>query len=201
MPLTRPQRPFAAIVLAAGKSTRMKSKTPKALHHIAGQPIISHIFDALKAAGASRIVTVVGYQGEKIREHLGDKSEFVEQVEQRGTGHAAQMAAPLLGDWDGPVVIVPGDAPLITTEAISNLIEAHADGAATLLTVRLSQPKGYGRVVRGADSQVTHIVEEKDASVEQRGIDEVNVSIYAFNPSFLISSPPFTNTRKNASCP
>lgn len=188
MSLTRTTRPFAAIVLAAGKSTRMKSKTPKALHQIAGKPIIGHILDALKDAGASKIVTVVGFQGDIIREHLGDDCDFVEQLEQRGTGHAAQMAASLLEGWDGPVVVLPGDAPLITTEAIIRLIEAHGDHAATILTVRLPRPTGYGRVVRGADSRVTHIVEEKDATEEQRRINEVNVSIYAFNPSFLFQA-------------
>ena len=188
MSSTRTTKPFAAIVLAAGKSTRMKSKTPKALHQIAGKPIIGHILDALKDAGATRIVTVVGFQADAIREHLGDDCDFVEQREQRGTGHAAQMAASLLEGWDGPIVVLPGDAPLITTEAISCLIDAHADHAATLLTVRLPQPTGYGRVVRGTDSRVTHIVEEKDATEEQRRINEVNVSIYAFNPSFLFDA-------------
>ncbi len=181
-------RPFAAIVLAAGKSTRMKSKTPKALHSIAGKSLIKHILDSLKEAGAARIVIVVGHQSDKVRQVLGADFEYVEQIEQRGTGHAAQMAAPLLSDWDGPVLILPGDAPLITTEAIASLIETHDESAATLLTVRLSTPTGYGRILRDASGFVTGIVEEKDASSEQKAIDEVGVSIYAFSASFLFDA-------------
>ncbi|MDR3707818.1 MAG: bifunctional UDP-N-acetylglucosamine diphosphorylase/glucosamine-1-phosphate N-acetyltransferase GlmU [Capsulimonadaceae bacterium] len=188
MPSTHRTPEFAAIVLAAGKSTRMKSKLPKPLHSIAGKPLIEHVIKALADAGASRIVTVVGYQAELLQSAIGDKSEFVLQAEQRGTGHAVQMAAPLLGDWAGPVLIVPGDAPLITSEAITSLLEGHADRAATVLTVRLDRPHGYGRVIRDAQGLVTAIVEEKDATEEQRRIDEVNVSIYAFAAPFLFES-------------
>lgn len=188
MPSTHPAQSFAAIILAAGKSTRMKSKTPKALHPIAGKAVIDHIVDTLKSAGAARIVTVIGYEGQKIRERLGETSEFVEQREQHGTGHAARMAEPLLSGWNGPVVIVPGDAPLITPEAISALVDAHRDRVATLLTVKLSRPSGYGRILRGSDGHVARIIEEKDATAEQRRIDEVNVSIYAFKPSFLFEA-------------
>ncbi|HEY3329310.1 MAG TPA: bifunctional UDP-N-acetylglucosamine diphosphorylase/glucosamine-1-phosphate N-acetyltransferase GlmU [Capsulimonadaceae bacterium] len=183
-----PNRSFAAIVLAAGKSTRMKSKVPKALHPIAGKPLIMHALDALKLAGATKIVVVVGYQADLVKAALGASYEYVEQVEQLGTGHAAQMAAPILGDWDGPVVIIPGDAPMISADAIGSLIDSHADGAATLLTVHLAKPKGYGRILRSESGAVLGIVEEKDATDEQRAITEVGVSVYAFQASFLFDA-------------
>jgi bifunctional UDP-N-acetylglucosamine pyrophosphorylase/glucosamine-1-phosphate N-acetyltransferase len=188
MPFTQPSRPFAAIVLAAGKSTRMKSKTPKALHPIAGLPVIRHILDALREAGAARIVVVTGAHSDQIRAALGDSVEYAEQTVQKGTGHAALMAAPALSDWRDPVVVLPGDAPLITSDAISSLIESHQNQAVSLLTARLKDPTGYGRVIRDASGAVSAIVEHKDATEEQRKVDEVNVSIYAFDTEFLFDS-------------
>ncbi len=177
---------FAAIVLAAGKSTRMRSSMPKALHPIAGRPMIQHVLYALEQAGASRVIVVVGHGADQVRSLLGDSVEYVEQTEQRGTGHAALMTESLLSEWDGPVLVVPGDAPMITADALSALLESHSTNAATLLTVQLGDPTGYGRVVReNSGIGVQQIVEEKDASPTQREITEVAVSIYVFDPAFL----------------
>jgi bifunctional UDP-N-acetylglucosamine pyrophosphorylase/glucosamine-1-phosphate N-acetyltransferase len=166
----------------------MRSKRPKALHPIAGRPLISHILDALTQAGATRIIVVVGHAADQLREALGDSYEYALQTEQKGTGHAASMARPLLSDWEGPIVFVPGDAPLITTEAISALLEAHGSNAATLLSIALSDPTGYGRILRDEDGNVHRVVEEKDATPEQKGILEVCCSIYAFQASFLFDA-------------
>lgn len=163
----------------------MRSKRPKTLHPIAGRPLISHILAALTAAGAQRIVIVVGHGADQVRETLGDSYEYVLQSEQKGTGHAAKMAEPLLSDWPGPVVFVPGDAPLITPDAITALLEDHDENAATLLSIALSDPTGYGRILRDDDGNIQGVVEEKDATVEQKAILEVCCSIYAFQPSFL----------------
>ncbi len=179
---------FAAVILAAGKSTRMKSSVPKALHPVAGLPMIVHILGALEKAGAARIVVVVGHGADQVRSVLGDRVEFVEQSEQRGTGHAAQMTRPLLQDWQGPIIVLPGDAPLITPDAITALLKTHASNAITLLSIELERPTGYGRIVRSESGSVASIVEEKDATDEQRAIREVNVSIYAFEPAFLFNS-------------
>jgi bifunctional UDP-N-acetylglucosamine pyrophosphorylase/glucosamine-1-phosphate N-acetyltransferase len=176
---------FAAIVLAAGKSTRMRSSKPKALHNIAGWPMLVHILNTLETAGASRIVVVVGHGADQVRSTIGDRVEYVEQVEQRGTGHAAMMAKSLLEDWTDPILVVPGDAPLLSAEAVQAVLKAHADNAATLLSVEMDNPTGYGRIVRNLDGRVVEIVEEKDATPEQRAIREVCVSVYAFNPAFL----------------
>jgi bifunctional UDP-N-acetylglucosamine pyrophosphorylase/glucosamine-1-phosphate N-acetyltransferase len=166
----------------------MKSKTPKALHTIAGKTVIGHILDSLREAGASKIVVVTGAHSQQLREALGDTVLYAEQAEQRGTAHAALMAAPLLKDWSGPVVVLPGDAPLITSDAISALVNEQQTSSAALLTVRLENPTGYGRVIRDENGDVKGVIEEKDATPEQRKIDEVNVSFYAFDSAFLFDA-------------
>jgi bifunctional UDP-N-acetylglucosamine pyrophosphorylase / glucosamine-1-phosphate N-acetyltransferase len=166
----------------------MKSKTPKALHQIAGQPLIQHILDSLVEAGAQQIVIVVGHQAEAVQAAIGDDFQYVLQAEQLGTGHAVRMAETVLGGTTLPIIVVPGDAPLITAEAISSLLSAHQDNHLTLLSVELDNPTGYGRVVRDEFGQLHSIVEQKDASSDQLKIREVGVSIYAFEPEFLFVS-------------
>jgi len=150
--------------------------------------MLVHILNSLEAAGAARLIVVVGHGAELIRAEIGDRVEYVQQSEQRGTGHAAMVTASVLADWNGPVVVVPGDAPLLTTDAISALLHQHADNAATLLSVEMDSPTGYGRIIRDAGGTVDMVVEEKDATPDQRDIREVNVSIYAFEPRFLFSA-------------
>ena len=179
----------AAIVLAAGKSTRMKSKTPKALHPVCGRPLLIHILRALESAGVTRRVVIVGHQADAVRAaldaHFGEGViEYAVQAEQKGTGHAAQMAEPLLGEHAGPCVIVPGDTPLLTADVLSSLLAAHAEkrAGATLLTAVLPDAAAYGRVLRSAaDGSVLGIVEARDATAEQRAVREINTSVYAFD--------------------
>jgi len=178
---------IAAIVLAAGKSTRMRSKLPKALHPVCGKPILAHILDALAEAGVTRRIVVVGHEGEAVRKTLdaryGDGVlEYVEQVEQRGTGHAALMAQPLLAAHQGTSLIVPGDAPLLTAGVLRDLLQTHVTrkAGATLLTAVLSDAGAYGRVLRDPNGDVSGIVEARDASPEQREVREINTSVYAF---------------------
>jgi bifunctional UDP-N-acetylglucosamine pyrophosphorylase/glucosamine-1-phosphate N-acetyltransferase len=166
----------------------MKSKRPKALHQLAGQPLLLHILDALVEAGAERIVIVVGHQADLVKAALGDGFEYVMQEEQLGTGHAVRQAEHLLASTELPIVIVPGDAPLLTAEAVVHLLSTHQNNDLTLLTVELDDPTGYGRIVRGTDGLVIAIVEQKDADQDQLKIREVGVSIYAFHPSFLFSA-------------
>ncbi|MDX1933967.1 MAG: bifunctional UDP-N-acetylglucosamine diphosphorylase/glucosamine-1-phosphate N-acetyltransferase GlmU [Capsulimonadales bacterium] len=184
---------IAAVVLAAGKSTRMRSKLPKTLHPICGRPLIIHILQALSDAGVTRRVVVVGHQAELVREtidgHFGVGAiEYVEQTEQRGTGHAVLMAEPLLQNHTGPTLIVPGDAPLLTGEVLSRLISLHSErsAAVTLLTAILPHHAGtYGRVVRDDQGHVLGIVEARDASPKQLALREINTSIYVFNTPSL----------------
>lgn len=181
----------AALVLAAGKSTRMKSKTPKALHPLLGKPLLRWALEAVAEAGASRTVIVVGHQAEQVRDAMGQEFEYVLQAEQRGTGHAVQMAETLLQDWPGTLLVIPGDAPLLTSAMLNTLVVEHAatGAAATLLTAVLNDGAAYGRIVRDVGTgQVQAIVEARDASPEQLQIREINTSVYAFDPARLFDA-------------
>ncbi len=175
----------AAIVLAAGKGTRMKSDLPKVLHRVCGLPMVEHVVRALRGAGVDRIVVVVGHGGEEVRKALGDSVEYAWQREQLGTGHAVRCAAEGLKDHDGPIIVASGDTPLVDADAMATLLRAHAGGALTVATARLDDPAGYGRIVRDAAGKPTRIVEQKDASPEQRAIQEVNAGLYAFEGKVL----------------
>jgi len=179
----------AALTLAAGKSSRMKSKTPKTLHLVCGRPLLFHIMDALRASGVERNVVVVGHQADTVQTALdaefgAGETEYALQAEQKGTGHAVQMAQSLLENFAGTVLVVPGDAPLLSSDILQALIADHqvAKRGATLLTAVLDTDAGsYGRVVRGVDNGVAAIVEARDATPEQLAIREINTSVYAFD--------------------
>jgi bifunctional UDP-N-acetylglucosamine pyrophosphorylase/glucosamine-1-phosphate N-acetyltransferase len=177
----------AAVVLAAGRSTRMRSKLPKPLHPICGAAMTAHVIRACRAAGVERIVVVVGHEAERVRAGLGADVEYVLQEQQRGTGDAVRAAMPLLRDWQGTILILAGDIPLIPAESLRRLA-AHRQGAGsavTLLTAFLEDPTGYGRIVRDASGRVARIVEERDATPEERAIREWNPSIYAYDSAAL----------------
>ncbi|MFZ4506784.1 MAG: bifunctional UDP-N-acetylglucosamine diphosphorylase/glucosamine-1-phosphate N-acetyltransferase GlmU [Fimbriimonas sp.] len=179
----------AAIILAAGKGTRMKSELPKGLHAVGGVPMVGHVGSALRAAGADPVIVVVGHGGELLQEALGQDYQYAWQREQLGTGHAAKMASPLLKDHHGPVIIAPGDAPLVTPELFQRLLKAHRDGQGlcTVASTRLEDPTGYGRIVRDGE-HVARIVEHKDATEEERAIQEVAVSIFCFDAQALLAA-------------
>ena len=177
------------IVLAAGQGTRMKSSLPKVLHSVAGAPLVRWVVDAVLGTEPDETVVVIGHGADDVAAALPDRVGTVVQEEQDGTGHAALVALEALGDVEGDtVVVVPGDTPLITTETLTELISAHRglEPAVTLLTARLSDPTGYGRVIRDDAGEVVGIVEERDADDEQRGINEVAVSMYAFAGGELV---------------
>jgi len=177
------------IVLAAGQGTRMKSDLPKVLHPVAGAPLVRWVVDAVLGMEPDETVVVIGHGADDVAAALPDRVGTVVQEEQDGTGHAALVALEALGDVEGDtVVVVPGDTPLITTETLTELISAHRglEPAVTLLTARLSDPTGYGRVIRDDAGEVVGIVEERDADDEQRGINEVAVSMYAFAGGELV---------------
>jgi bifunctional UDP-N-acetylglucosamine pyrophosphorylase / glucosamine-1-phosphate N-acetyltransferase len=192
LPSAAPSGPSAAVVLAAGKGTRFRSERAKVLHRVAGRTMLGWVLEALRPLAFDRVVVVVGHQGDEVaaeaKAHGLDGVVTVEQVEQRGTGHAVRQAVDA-GALEGmdTVVVLPGDVPLLAAEPLASLRDAHAvrGAAATLLTARLADPTGYGRVVRGSDGSVTHIVEHGDASSDERAIDEVGTSIYAFARSHL----------------
>ncbi|MDI9886941.1 bifunctional UDP-N-acetylglucosamine diphosphorylase/glucosamine-1-phosphate N-acetyltransferase GlmU [Streptomyces sp. HNM0645] len=185
-------RPAAVVVLAAGEGTRMKSKTPKVLHEIAGRSLVGHVVSAARELEPEQLVVVVGHASEHVREHLaahyeGTRTAF--QAEQNGTGHAVRMALEELGQApDGTVVVVCGDTPLLSGETLSALAATHAaDGnAVTVLTAEVPDSTGYGRIVRdAATGAVTAIVEHKDASEVERAIKEINSGVFAFDGRLL----------------
>lgn len=182
--------PVAGIILAAGKGTRMKSDLPKGLHEVCGLPMVEHVARALRGAGVERIVIVIGHGGELIQQRLGDAYEYAWQREQHGTGHAAQMAAPLLAGFQGKIVIAAGDTPLVSSEMFSDLINGGSAGTKCLIaSSNVENPKGYGRIVRNGIG-VQRIVEEKDANEDEKTIQEVNSSIYCMDGPTLLDCLP-----------
>ena len=176
------------VILAAGEGTRMRSSLPKVLHPICGRPMLLWPLLAAREAGAGRVI-VVDNPTRRLEEHLPTGVELAVQAAPRGTGDAVAAALPLL-DGDGPVLVVNGDMPLITGEAIAALLAAHAaaGAAATLATMELAEPAGYGRIVRAADGGVERVVETKapgDATPEELAIREVNAGLYAFDAAAL----------------
>ena len=166
------------VILAAGKGTRMHSDTPKVLHEVAGRPILSHVIACAEALDPNQIVVVYGFGGEKVRDSIARPDiAWVKQAEQLGTGHAVQQAVPLL-DPDSTTLVLLGDVPLLKAPTCKSLLR-HAEKHLALLTVTKQDPTGYGRIVRGYDGKVQAIVEQKDATEEQRTIREVNSGIMA----------------------
>ncbi len=189
---------LAALVMAAGKGTRMKSKLPKVMHCLAGRPLIDHVLTTVRQAGAARIFTVLGHEREIVAEHIAGQAQVVIQAEQLGTGHAVMQAMPFLQEWD-TVLVVSGDQPLLRPETLRKLINLHLNrrAAATVLTAELADPFGYGRVLKDHTGQLREIVEEKDASPEERQIREINTGTYCFQVG-LLREALATITPKNA---
>src|SRR3990172_1020517 len=182
---------LASIILAAGKGTRMKSNIPKVLHRVAGSPMLFFPINVLKTLKAGRVVVVIGHGAEEVREAFkGGEVSFCVQVEQLGTGHAVMVALKELKGFEGDVLILSGDVPLITVETITALMELHRKAgrkkaALTLVTTVLENPNGYGRIVRGDLGHIVRIVEDKDCSPLQKKIKEVNAGIYLASLKFL----------------
>jgi bifunctional UDP-N-acetylglucosamine pyrophosphorylase/glucosamine-1-phosphate N-acetyltransferase len=176
-------RNLTQLILAAGKGTRLKSALPKVLHRLAGKPLIEHVVEAARPLNPSATCVVVGYEAEQVRSALSHLSlQFVVQDPQLGTGHAVQVAStfwkPLMGD----LLVLSGDVPLISTQTLQRLLEHHTQSGAsvTLLSTKLQNPTGYGRVVRSPSGGVERIVEQKDATDDERRILEVNTGVYCF---------------------
>jgi bifunctional UDP-N-acetylglucosamine pyrophosphorylase / glucosamine-1-phosphate N-acetyltransferase len=173
------------LILAAGKGTRMRSDLPKVLHKLAGKALLGHVVDTAHVLGAAQTCVVYGFGGEAVPQALADdRLTFVLQAEQLGTGHAVMQALPQLHDH-GVTLVLYGDVPLTRPATLAPLVAAAQAGKLGLLTVMLAHPDGYGRIVRGADGQVTRIVEHKDATPHERAIREVNTGILAVSSSHL----------------
>ena len=180
---------LAVVILAAGQGTRMKSAHAKVLHPLAGKPLIRHVLDAVRPLAAARTVIVVGHQAPAVEQACKDvQACFALQAEQRGTGHAVAVAGYAdLNDFEGDVLILYGDVPLLQTATLKRLVAEHRGRGATLslLTTTVDDPHGYGRIVRDASGNLERIVEEKDATEAERAVREVNPGIYCARSDFL----------------
>ena len=191
-------RNCAAVVLAAGQGTRMRSRLPKVLHQVAGRPMLLHVLDAVSSVGIGRTVVVVGHGAELVQASLPAGVEVVTQAEQLGTGHAVLQARSLLEGQVEHVLVTYGDMPLLQGETLQRLWDRHLEsgGIVTILTVKADEPKGYGRVVRDEAGRVLCVVEESDASPEQKLISEVNAGVCCYQADWLW--PHLAQIRPNA---
>ncbi|AZU59853.1 bifunctional UDP-N-acetylglucosamine diphosphorylase/glucosamine-1-phosphate N-acetyltransferase GlmU [Neobacillus mesonae] len=172
-----------AVILAAGQGTRMKSKLYKVLHPVCGKPMVQHVVDQVRELNIEEIVTIIGHGAEKVKAQLGEGSHYALQGEQLGTAHAVMQAESSLAGKAGVTIVVCGDTPLIKSETMEALFKQHEEtGAkATILTARITDPTGYGRIVRNENDHVEKIVEHKDASDSEREINEINTGTYCFD--------------------
>lgn len=181
-----------SVVLAAGKSTRMKSEVPKVLHKVCGRIMIDYVLDAARDAGVAQHVVIVGHKADMVRDALAHHSDvvFAEQTEQKGTGHAVMMCEPHLRDHSGSVLILAGDTPLLKGKSLRALLDAQqSDQAACVIgTADTVNNDGLGRIVRDSAGNFQCIVEHKDATDEQRRITEINTGCYAFDSQLLLQS-------------
>ena len=176
-----------AVILAAGKGTRMKSSLYKVLHPVCGKPMVEHVIDNVSSIKAKKIVTIIGHGAEEVKSVLKDKTEYALQAEQLGTAHAVMQAQDLLGSEEGTTLVICGDTPLITAETLDALLNLHTEqkAKATILTARTTNPAGYGRIVRNKEGLVEKIVEHKDATEEELLIEEINTGTYCFDNKLL----------------
>jgi UDP-N-acetylglucosamine diphosphorylase/glucosamine-1-phosphate N-acetyltransferase len=182
------EKNFCALILAAGKGTRMKSDKAKVMHELNGKPLLHYSLAAAKEAGAEKIVAVIGHQADKVREEFADSGcIFVEQNPQLGTGHAVLQAKDILADYDGLTVILCGDVPLLKPATIKSLIDNHlaAKAVVSVLTTIPQPPHAYGRIVKDGKGNVLKIVEHKDATEDEKKIGEINTGIYCVDTKFL----------------
>lgn len=185
---------LAIAILAAGKGTRMRSSLPKVLHRLSGLTLVENVLASTTRVNPTRKIAIVGYGAEQVKAALAEVSniEFVEQIEQLGTGHAVQQVIPALEGFEGNLLVLNGDVPLLTPETIENMLKAHCDNgsAATVLTAQMDDPTGYGRVFCGDDLIVEEIVEHRDCTDTQRENNRTNAGIYCFRWAALMAILP-----------
>ena len=182
-----------AVILAAGQGKRMRSRLPKVMHRICGKPLLKFVYDALDTAGIKKMVAVVGYGSEHIESYFREekvKIEYARQQEQLGTGDAVRSASAFFGDFAGRVIIINGDLPMIKPASITGLLEHNADhaDAATVVSARLQNPFGFGRIIRRPDSGLDRIAEQRDAADDELAINEINTGIYCFDIKYLVEA-------------
>jgi bifunctional UDP-N-acetylglucosamine pyrophosphorylase / glucosamine-1-phosphate N-acetyltransferase len=194
LPSGSTNQPLDVVILAAGLGTRMKSERAKVLHEIGGSPLINYVSRTARSLNPRKVYVIVGHQADDVSravaDEIGELAEFVTQKEQRGTGDAVMAAKEKLGGVDSLVIVLSGDVPLLKPETLTALIESHrgSGAACSILSVRLENPAGYGRIVRDDNDQFSRIVEQKDASPEERQLKEINSGIYCFDARKLFNA-------------
>lgn len=180
---------FKAIILAAGKGTRMKSKHPKVIHKVCGKEMVNHVIDVSKKSGARDVVVILGHGSETVKTQIPQNSIIAMQTEQLGTGHAVIMAKEYINDND-TIVVLCGDTPLVKEETLKSLFDYHIKNQyhATVLTTKVENPTGYGRIIRDENEDLLKIVEQKDANEEEKKVNEINSGIYCFDGKSLRKS-------------
>ncbi|HWR02343.1 MAG TPA: sugar phosphate nucleotidyltransferase [Chlorobaculum sp.] len=183
---------LAVVIMAAGKGTRMNSDLPKVLHEANGRPVVDYVIEKSQSLDPEAIVLVVGHQADKVRQATAMfPVSYALQQPQLGTGHAVMQAEPFLKDFDGEIIILSGDAPLFRTHTLKELLAFHRSrkASATVLTAEMEDPTGYGRVIRNSGTEeVLRIVEQKDASLEEKAVTEINSGVYVFDAGKLFSA-------------
>lgn len=180
---------FSLVVLAAGEGKRMKSEKSKVVFKVLGKEMVNRVIDEAKKAGVDSVCVVVGHKAEMVMEAVGDRAEFVTQHEQKGTGHAVMQAKEFICKSDN-VMILAGDTPLITAETLKNAMAAHDENknSCTVITSVIDNPFGYGRIIRDTNSGVAKIVEQKDATDEEKAVKEINSGMYCFDSAMLVNA-------------
>lgn len=193
-----PGQKLAVVILAAGKGTRMQSGRAKVLHLLASRPLLIHVLDTVSALNPERVLVVVGCQAGEVQKACEERPvEFVQQAERLGTGHAVQQAQAALEDFEGEVLILCGDMPLIRSATLQALLRKHHESGAqcTLLSLKTNEKKDFGRVVRGPEGAVLRIVEARDASEQEKTIDEYSSGVYCFDKDILFKALASVDTR------
>lgn len=189
-------KPVLALILAAGKGKRMKSDLPKVLQKLGGKPMVEYVVETARDVGVEKIVLVIGYKWELTQDSLRylasgsyGKVEFAVQEEQLGTGHAVLQAKDHLSGFDGEILVLCGDVPLLTSNTLRKLLEEHRrkKAKATVLTAIIEDPSGYGRIIRNKDGMVEKIAEDKDASADEKKVKEFNTGTFCFDNKSLLS--------------
>ncbi len=187
---------FSTLIMAAGKGTRMKSDMAKVLHKINNRPMVHYVIDLAKEINSEKIILIVGHQKNMVIEACnGYTVEFAVQDQQLGTGHAVSMTKSLIENYDGNLLVLSGDVPLLTAETLRKLVKTHneSNAIASLLTAELNDPTGYGRVIRSNEGMVEKIVEHKDAGEDELKVKEINVGIYMFKSKPLFETLKLIN--------
>jgi len=185
------RKALAAVILAAGKGSRMKSPIAKVLHPLASKPLLAYVLDTVFALDPERVIVVVGFQSEKVVDQFRDpRIAFVEQKEQKGTGHAVLQAQSALEDFRGDLLVLCGDMPFVKAGTLKNLVACHreTDSHCTLLTLKTGEPKDFGRILRDEEGRVVGIVESRDTTARQKTIDEYNTGVYCFEKDLVFEA-------------